>query len=150
MKKSFILRRDDLSETSVDAHIFSRRSHRVEIKVIPFYLEDESAPMDQKYVWAYHVQIYNNRPKAVKLLKRVWNITDGMGVTREVRGEGVTGEQPIIEPDSVFEYTSAVPLTTPTGFMAGFYEMVDIDGHDFSAKVPTFSLDSPHVPSTLL
>lgn len=149
MKKSYALQYDSAIESSADSHIFSGTSHRVEVKAIPIYLEEESIPAESKYVWAYHIQIYNNRPKAVKLMKRIWNITDGQGITHQVRGEGVIGEQPIIDSDSMFEYTSAVPLSTPTGFMTGHYEMVDEDGREFIVKVPAFSLDSPHVPHTL-
>ncbi len=149
MKKSFAQRTDNFSDSQIDAHVFSRVSHRVEIKAIPIYLDEESFPEENKFVWAYHIQIFNNRVKAVKLIKRVWDITDGRGVVHQVRGEGVIGEQPVIDADTMFEYTSAVPLSTPTGFMSGHYEMVDEDGREFSVKVPAFSLDSPHIPHTL-
>jgi ApaG protein len=80
----------------------------------------------------------------VQLKNRYWKITDGRGQVQEVRGPGVVGEQPTLEPGGRFEYTSGVPLSTPTGLMVGTYEMVAENGERFEVDVPAFSLDSPH------
>jgi ApaG protein len=80
----------------------------------------------------------------VQLLRRHWHITDSQGRIHEVRGEGVVGEQPVLEPGESFEYTSGTPLATPSGFMVGSYQMIDGEGANFSVSVPAFSLDSPH------
>ena len=83
------------------------------------------------------------------MLKRTWRITDGQGRTQQVHGEGVVGEQPVLEPGQSFEYTSGTPLTTPSGFMRGAYHMVvPATGEVFDAAIPAFSLDSPHQPTS--
>lgn len=79
----------------------------------------------------------------MKLRSRHWIITDGVGRQQEVRGEGVVGEQPVLAPGERFEYTSGVPLTTASGFMAGSYQMESASGEQFDIAVPAFSLDSP-------
>jgi ApaG protein len=85
----------------------------------------------------------------VQLRTRHWIITDASGRKQEVRGEGVVGEQPVLEPGQRFEYTSGVPLPTASGFMAGRYQMVTASGEPFEIDVPTFSLDSPEAKRTL-
>ena len=83
----------------------------------------------------------------VQLLRRTWHITDALGRTQQVQGEGVVGEQPVIEPGQNFEYTSGTPLATPSGIMRGTYHMVITDtGEAFDVTIPAFSLDSPHQP----
>ncbi len=77
-------------------------------------------------------------------MRRHWHITDSLGLVHEARGEGVVGEQPVLEPGESFEYTSGTPLATPSGFMVGSYQMIDEEGKNFSVSVPAFSLDSPH------
>ena len=79
------------------------------------------------------------------MLRRTWHITDSRGRTQHVRGDGVVGEQPSLEPGEAFEYTSGTPLDTPSGFMTGAYHMVAVaSGEAFDVAIPTFSLDSPH------
>jgi ApaG protein len=110
-----------------------------------FYLADQSEPERSHFVWAYRVAIANEGREAVQLLRRTWFITDGLGRTQQVHGEGVVGEQPVIEPGRSFEYTSGTPLQTPSGFMRGAYHMVAMDsGEAFDVAIPAFSLDSPH------
>jgi len=82
--------------------------------------------------------------ESVKLLRRHWHITDSKGRIQEVRGEGVVGEQPRLCPGEVYEYTSGAPLTTPSGFMVGTYQMVTEEGQTFNVAIPAFSLDSPY------
>ena len=107
-------------------------------------MEDQSEPEDFHYVWAYHIRIENQGDDRVQLMRRHWHITDSQGRVHEVRGEGVVGEQPVLEPGEAFEYTSGTPLATPSGFMVGSYQMIDQSGKNFSVSVPAFSLDSPH------
>ena len=124
--------------------MFSKTTKNINISVKPFYLEDQSEPDEQHYVWAYQVTINNFSKETVQLKKRYWKITDSNGTKKEVKGAGVIGEQPILRPGEKYEYTSGAPLNTPSGFMEGYYEMETIDGNKFSATVPLFSLDSPH------
>ena len=119
-------------------------THDISVSVEPLYLEDKSDPGDGRYVWAYRVRIENKGRDTVQLMSRHWRITDGAGTTQEVRGDGVVGEQPVLGPGGVFEYTSGTPLPTPSGFMAGAYEMVSAKGAKFAVEIPAFSLDSPH------
>lgn len=116
----------------------------ITIGVEPHFLEDESDPGDGRFVWAYTVTIRNDGERAVQLLLRRWEITDARGVTQIVEGEGVVGEQPVIGPGESFTYTSAAPLSTPSGLMLGAYTMTRIGSGDrFAAAVPPFPLDSP-------
>ena len=112
--------------------------------VKPFYLEDQSSPPEDHYVWAYHVRIENHGPETVQLRRRHWRITDALGRMQEVKGAGVVGEQPILKPGEAFEYTSGTPLPTPSGIMVGSYEMETKAGESFAVAIPAFSLDSPH------
>lgn len=117
----------------------------VRVTIRPFYLTDQSEPSEGRYVWAYKVQIENLGQATVQLLKRSWIITDGQGREMRVHGEGVVGEQPILDPGDSFDYTSGTPLPTPSGFMRGTYHMIVVEtGEEFDAAVPAFSLDSPH------
>lgn len=116
----------------------------IEVTVEPHYLEDESDPDEEHYVWAYHVLIANHGSDKVQLKSRYWRITDAMGRVQEVHGEGVVGEQPVLRPGDVYEYTSGAPLTTPSGVMVGRYFMINGAGEDFEVDIPAFSLDSPY------
>ena len=118
-------------------------THNIEVSVEPFYMEDRSEPAENRYFWAYRVTIANNSDSAVKLLSRYWRITDGKGRVEEVRGPGVVGEQPELDPGDSYQYTSGCPLTTPSGFMAGRYRMSDAEGATFEVDIPAFSLDIP-------
>ena len=84
-----------------------------------FFLEDQSEPDEGKWVWAYQVRIENQGRETVQLLRRTWHITDAHGRMQVVQGDGVVGEQPVLEPGEAFEYTSGTPLDTPSGFMVG-------------------------------
>ena len=124
--------------------MYSRTTHDIRITVKPTYLEDQSAPSDSHFVWAYHVKIDNESGRTVQLLSRYWHITDSMGRVQEVRGAGVVGEQPVLKPGESYEYTSGTPLPTPSGIMHGTYEMRTPAGERFAVEIPAFSLDSPH------
>ncbi len=129
---------------------YNAKTNNILVQVKPFYLDDESRPDENSFVWAYRVCITNTGPKTVQLIGRSWIITDGIGRTIEVEGAGVAGEQPSLEPGDSFEYTSGTPLETATGFMRGLYHMtVPATGETFDAVIPTFSLDSPHCYQSL-
>lgn len=132
------------SEITLSEAEFTKTTGGITITVRPSFLEDQSSPEENQYLWAYHVRIENSGDSSVQLLNRLWQITDGLGQQQEVRGPGVVGEQPVIEPGDAFEYTSGCPLTTPTGFMVGEYGMTTLDGQVFDVGIPLFSLDSPH------
>ncbi len=125
--------------------MFEQETASVMVRVAPRFLPEESAPEKSRYVWAYTIEIENRGAEPVKLLSRFWRITDENGLTQEVRGPGVVGEQPIIEPGGSFRYTSAAPLAAPSGMMVGAYSMQRVgDGTGFDIAVPAFALDSPH------
>ncbi|WP_138380582.1 Co2+/Mg2+ efflux protein ApaG [Luteithermobacter gelatinilyticus] len=119
-------------------------TRQISVSVQPFYLEDESNPEENRYFWGYQIQIENLGAETVQLESRHWVITDALGQVHEVRGEGVVGEQPVLGPGEVFEYTSGAPLKTPSGIMVGSFQMRKKDGTHFNVEVPAFSLDSPH------
>ena len=116
----------------------------IKVVVKPFYLDDQSEPDENHFVWAYHVEIVNDGHERVQLRTRYWRITDALGRVQEVRGPGVVGEQPVLDPGEAFEYTSGTPLPTPSGIMAGSYQMEGNNGEQFDVEIPAFSLDSPH------
>ena len=124
-------------------------THRVKVTVEPTFEPDRSDPDEPRYFWRYAIEIANLGDKPVTLMERHWRITDAEGRQQEVRGPGVVGEQPTIEPGQAFRYTSGCPLTTPNGIMAGAYRMVDANGKAFDVKIPAFSLDSPYSSRTL-
>jgi ApaG protein len=111
----------------------------------PFFLEDRSNPEDNEYFWAYRITIANHSSRPVKLLSRHWRITDSQGRVQEVRGDGVVGDQPELDPGDSYQYTSGCPLTTPSGFMVGAYTMTAANGETFEIDIPAFSLDMPNV-----
>ncbi len=129
--------------------MYTKTTKNINITVNPYYLEDQSEPDEQHYVWAYQVTINNVGSEIVQLKNRFWKITDSNGSRQEVRGEGVVGEQPILNPGEKFEYTSGTPLSTPSGFMEGHYEMETKNGKKFDASIPLFSLDIPETSKKL-
>jgi ApaG protein len=131
------------------AEDYTETTQGIRVSVRSFYLADQSEPERSHFVWAYRVTIENRGNRTVQLLKRSWRITDGLGRTQQVHGEGVVGEQPVLDPGQSFEYTSGTPLSTPSGFMRGAYHMVvTATGEPFDVTIPAFSLDSPHQPTS--
>lgn len=124
-------------------------TRQIEVIVEPNFLPERSSAEDGRFFWAYTIVIVNSGAETVQLKTRYWIITDGAGRSQEVRGEGVVGEQPVLEPGERFEYTSGVPLQTPSGFMSGSYQMVTESGEPFEIDIPAFSLDSPNMKRTL-
>ena len=114
------------------------------VRVAPRFLEEDSHPDLNRYLWAYHIRIENHSTLDVQLRDRHWVITDAHGRIEEVRGEGVVGQQPLIAPGESYDYVSACPLSTPSGMMQGEYGMVDAHGLLFHVDIPPFSLDSPY------
>ena len=119
--------------------------HKYEFTVstIPHFLADQSEPDADHYFFAYTVTIRNTGEVAGQLISRHWIITDGDGLVHEVRGEGVVGKQPVLQPGESFEYTSGCPLSTPVGSMKGSYQCVAADGTKFNAEIPEFVLSMP-------
>ena len=128
---------------------YSATTKHIRVSVKPTYLEDQSAPTDNHFVWAYQVKIENLGRETVQLRSRHWKITDARGEFHEVKGAGVIGEQPLLEPGDVYEYTSGTPLATPSGIMSGTYQMENERGEMFDIEIPAFSLDSPYQPVRL-
>ncbi|MES1198859.1 MAG: Co2+/Mg2+ efflux protein ApaG [Pseudomonadota bacterium] len=124
--------------------MYEQETDGVLVRVEPQFLPDESEPNEHHFVWAYTIEIENRGLEPVQLLSRFWRITDMNGVTQEVRGDGVIGQQPVIPPGQSFRYTSAAPLAAPSGLMMGAYSMVREDGEEVEVAVPIFALDSPY------
>ncbi|MEE8204118.1 MAG: Co2+/Mg2+ efflux protein ApaG [Alphaproteobacteria bacterium] len=124
--------------------MYQKTTHAIQVTVKTSYLDDQSSPVDDHYVWAYQVRIENQGAETVQLLNRYWQITDENGQVHEVRGAGVVGEQPVLKPGDSFEYTSGTPLATPSGIMVGSYQMETAGGESFDVAIPAFSLDSPY------
>ena len=121
----------------------------IEVSVEPFYLEDQSDPDENRYVWGYRITIANNSSQTAQLRSRYWQIIDANGRVEEVNGLGVLGEQPTLEPGDSFQYSSGCPLTTTSGVMVGRYEMQGAGGSVFEVDIPAFSLDIPDQRRTL-
>lgn len=113
------------------------------VEVEPAYLAQESDPQEDRYVFSYTVTIHNQGELPAKLVRRHWIITDANGERREISGEGVVGEQPLLGPGERFRYTSGAMLTTPVGSMEGSYELVGEDGTTFTTPIPAFTLAMP-------
>ncbi|HVC29917.1 MAG TPA: Co2+/Mg2+ efflux protein ApaG [Steroidobacteraceae bacterium] len=123
----------------------NQEPHRIRVQVTTAYLDEQSSPTEQRYVFAYTITIRNEGQSAARLLTRHWIITDANGRVKEVRGEGVVGEQPHLEPGQGFRYSSGAVLETPVGTMEGSYQMVDGEGHHFDAPIPAFRLAVPGI-----
>ena len=118
--------------------------NKIDIKVLPAYIADQSDPVNNHFVFSYTVTIRNNGSKPAKLLTRHWIITDGDGLVQEVKGDGVIGEQPYLQPGEDFQYTSGTFMSTPFGTMHGSYQMISDSGEKFDAEIPTFQLTVPN------
>ncbi len=123
----------------------SATTRDVTVRVSVSFLPEQSEPGKGRWFWAYHVRIENGGRSDIQLISREWTIVDGRGGRHEVMGEGVVGEQPVIEPGAAFDYVSGCPLSTPTGYMEGRYHMVGADGRAFAVGIPRFPLTAPAV-----
>jgi len=108
------------------------------------FLAEQSDPSRNRYVFSYKITITNSGSQSAQLISRKWLITDGDGKIQEVSGDGVVGQQPVIDPGQRHQYTSGTVLETKVGSMSGFYQMVAADGHKFSAAIPPFTLSYPN------
>ena len=118
----------------------------VEVTVLPIYIEEQSIPYENCYVWMYNVKIKNKSQSTIQLLSRHWQIIDYKGKVNEIAGVGVIGEQPVIKSGEVFKYTSGTYLNAPSGIMQGKYEFLNEESIKiFEVMIPPFSLDSPYV-----
>ena len=119
-------------------------SYRIAVDVDTSYIEDQSDPRDNRYVFSYTITIRNEGAVPARLLTRHWIITDANGKVQEVRGEGVVGEQPHLKPGQGFRYSSGAILETPVGAMYGSYQMLADDGQRFDAPIAPFTLAIPY------
>ena len=122
-----------------------RRINNIRVDVETRYIEDQSNPEQNYYVFAYTITIQNKGQQSAQLLTRHWVITDSNQKVQEVRGEGVVGEQPLLKPGEQFVYTSGTMLETSVGTMKGSYQMLADDGSQFDATVDEFVLSTPRV-----
>jgi len=129
--------------------MYEATTNEIKVTVEPAYVVEHSSPTEGYYFWSYTVEIANLGEESVCLRTRHWRITDANGELQEVRGQGVVGEEPTIEPGTTFTYTSGAPLATPSGIMAGSYGMETQSGAEFDVDIPAFSLDSPFERQTL-
>ena len=121
------------------------KKHEIQVGVTTLYLADQSDPATGRYVFAYTIDIRNTGTVAAQLISRHWIITDADALVQEVRGLGVVGHQPLLQPGQNFEYTSGCVLATPVGTMKGSYQMVAEDGSNFEAPIDEFVLSMPRV-----
>ena len=130
-----------MNDSYVSPDAYSQTTHQINVSVRSLYLESQSRPDAQQYVWAYHVRIENRGNIAAQLLTRHWRIVDARGKIHHVIGDGVIGQHPFLKPGDVFEYTSGTPLSSGSGFMSGSFRMINAAGEQFDVEVPSFPLD---------
>lgn len=123
----------------------TQEKYAFSVNVKTEYLADQSSADDDRYAFAYHITITNTGAVAAQLISRHWIITDDNGAVNEVRGLGVVGAQPLLQPNEQFEYTSGTLLNTPSGSMRGTYQIVAVDGTQFEAMIAPFTLAVPRV-----
>lgn len=121
------------------------KRYEISVEAQASYIEEQSSEQDERFVFAYHIVISNLGTEAVQLISRHWLITDAHGEVQEVRGLGVIGQQPLLQPGEAYEYDSAAAIATPVGTMRGSYQMVAVDGTHFDAPIPEFVLSMPRV-----
>lgn len=121
------------------------RKYHITVTPVAQYIADQSDEASGRYVFAYTVTIANTGSVPAQLISRHWIITDANNEVQEVRGLGVVGEQPLLQPGQKFEYSSGTAIATPVGSMRGSYQMVAEDGEHFEAEIPAFSLSMPRV-----
>jgi ApaG protein len=122
---------------------FAEETRGIIVRVAPNYMAEQSDPKQGRWFWAYHIRIENKSDMAVQLITRHWEITDARGAMQIVDGEGVIGEQPVLQPGGAYDYVSGCPLATPSGMMEGSFQMLAADGSHFDANVPRFELRAP-------
>jgi ApaG protein len=143
------LDRTNRDDTPLSLSMYRAVTRKVQVTVTPRFLAERSSPGNGYFFWAYTIDIANLGTETVQLKTRHWRITDALGRLQEVKGPGVVGEEPVLKPGESFEYTSGVPLPTPSGFMTGSYGMVTAAGEHFDIEIPAFSLDSSYAERTI-
>ncbi|MGH7719641.1 MAG: Co2+/Mg2+ efflux protein ApaG [Gemmatimonadaceae bacterium] len=121
---------------------YYRETNGMRVTVRPLFVRNQSRPASGQYVFVYFVRIENVGAEQARLLRRRWLIHDSIGEDTEIEGDGVVGQQPLIEPGEVHEYESFCVLKSPSGFMEGAYSFVRADGSGFEARIPRFLLDA--------
>jgi len=125
--------------------VAQQKQYEIAVSAATQYLADQSDESAGRYVFAYTISIRNTGSVAAQLISRHWIITDSQGLVQEVRGLGVVGAQPLLQPGESFEYTSGASIATAVGTMRGSYQMVAEDGTRFEAAIPEFTLSVPRV-----
>jgi ApaG protein len=125
--------------------VAQEKNYDIAVSAATQYLADQSDEANGRYVFAYTITIRNTGSIAAQLISRHWVITDAQGLVQEVRGLGVVGSQPLLQPGERFEYTSGASIATPVGTMRGSYQMVAADGTRFEAAIPEFTLSVPRI-----
>lgn len=129
--------------TNLRYHLLMSEKNKILVEAQPLYIEAQSSPEQDRYVFAYTITITNVGSIPARLLTRHWLITDANGKSQEVNGEGVIGEQPYLKPGETFRYTSGAMIETPVGVMQGKYTMISDNGDNFKAPIPKFTLSIP-------
>jgi ApaG protein len=128
-----------------NARVADEKRYEVAVSAATRYLPEQSDESAGRYVFAYTITLRNTGSVAAQLISRHWIITDAQGLVQEVRGLGVVGAQPILQPGQSYEYSSGTSIATPVGTMRGTYQMVAGDGEKFDAPIPEFTLSMPRV-----
>jgi ApaG protein len=129
--------------------MYQATTRKIAVSVTPRFMPERSSTEKSYFFWSYTIEITNGGEQTVQLKTRHWKITDAYGRLQEVKGAGVVGEEPVLEPGASYEYTSGVPLATPSGIMMGSYGMVTPNGEHFDIDIPPFSLDGPETKRTV-
>lgn len=117
--------------------------HNIVVQAVSSYIASESEPSAERYAFTYTITIHNQGKSAARLVTRHWLVSDAHGKVEEVHGEGVIGQQPLLQPGEIFRYTSGTLIATPVGVMQGSYGMISADGETFAAVIPAFTLAVP-------
>lgn len=139
-----------LDQSRQKARMYEAITRNIRVSAEPFFVDDESRPDEHHFFWKYQIVLENQGDEPVQLISRYWHITDARGKIEEVRGAGVVGLQPVIQPGESFRYESGCPLSTPSGIMRGHYNFrLTVDENKFMVAIPAFSLDSTYENSSL-
>ena len=141
---------EDLDNLTLTNRPYIAITNNIQVMVWPEFIDSKSSVIGDLFVWAYHVRIDNQSSDTIKLINRYWRIIDEQGITQEINGEGVIGEQPVIAPGGFYQYSSGVHLRYPSGIMTGKFQMKKTDSDEtLDIIIPTFSLDVPSVKNVI-
>lgn len=126
-------------------YMYKKVTHGISVEIEVFFLTKQAKDNEELYVWAYKASIKNERDESIRIKDRHWHVTDIMGNSKDMHGEGIIGEHPLIKPNDSYEYMSGVPLFSPSGIMVGKYTIETEDSKKIlDISIPAFSLDSPY------